>query len=40
MNLLVRTAVPPETMISQIRAQISSVDPDQPVTGILTVEQL
>lgn len=40
MNLLVRTAVPPETMISQIRAQISSVDPDQPVTSILTVEQL
>ncbi len=40
MNLLVRTAVPPETMISQIRAQISSVDPDQPVTSILTVEDL
>jgi len=40
MNLLVRTAVPPETMISQIRAQISGVDPDQPVTSILTVEQL
>jgi putative ABC transport system permease protein len=40
MYLLVRTAVPPQTLISAIRAQISGVDPDQPVTGILTAEDL
>jgi putative ABC transport system permease protein len=40
MNLLVRTAVPPLTMTSAIRAQIAALDPDQPVTGIQTVDQL
>ncbi len=40
MNLLVRTAVPPQTMASTIRAQISAVDPDQPVTSIQTVNEL
>jgi putative ABC transport system permease protein len=40
MNLLVRTTVPPLTMASAVRAQISAVDPDQPVTGIQTVEEL
>jgi putative ABC transport system permease protein len=40
MYLLVRTGVPPRTLISTIRAQISGVDPDQPVTGILTAEDL
>jgi putative ABC transport system permease protein len=40
MNLLVRTSVPPLTLAPAIRAQISAVDPDQPVTGIQTVEEL
>jgi putative ABC transport system permease protein len=40
MNLLVRTAVPPRSMTSAVRAQISALDPDQPVTGIQTVEEL
>jgi predicted permease len=40
MYLLVRTATPPQTMIAAIRAQISAVDPDQPVTGIVTAEEL
>ena len=40
MNLLVRTMVPPESMTSGIRAQIAAVDPDQPVTGIQTVDEL
>jgi putative ABC transport system permease protein len=40
MNLLVRTAVQPSSLISAVRAQISSVDPDQPVTNIQTVDQL
>jgi putative ABC transport system permease protein len=40
MNLLVRTAVEPSSLISAVRAQISSVDPDQPVTNIQTVDQL
>lgn len=40
MNLLVRTAVPPLSMTSAVRAPISSVDPDQPVTSIQTVDDL
>jgi len=40
MHLLVRTAVPPQTMTSAVRAQIAAVDPDQPVTKIQTVDDL
>ena len=40
MNLLVRTTVPPQTMVSAVRAQIAAVDPDQPVTNIETVDEL
>jgi len=40
MNLLVRTAVPPQTITSAVRAQIAAVDPDQPITNIQTVEEL
>ena len=40
MNLLVRTGVPPQSLTSAIRGQIASVDPDQPVTAIQTVDEL
>jgi predicted permease len=40
MNLLVRTDVPPEGLISAVRAQVATVDPDQPVTHIQTVDEL
>lgn len=40
MNLLVRTAVPPQTLISAIRAQITAVDPDQPITSVQSVDDL
>lgn len=40
MNLLVRTSVPPQSMASPIRSQISALDADQPVTGIQTVDDL
>ena len=40
MNLLIRTAVPPRSITSAVRAQISAVDPDQPVTKIQTVDDL
>ena len=40
MNLLVRTVVPPQSIMSVIRKQISAVDPDQPVTAIQTVDEL
>jgi putative ABC transport system permease protein len=36
----VRTTVPPLNVASAVRAQISAVDPDQPVTGIKTIEEL
>lgn len=40
MNLLVRTAVPPQNLIAPVRAQIAAIDPDQPVTGIQTVDEI
>jgi len=40
MNLLVRTAVPPQGLVSALRAKIAEVDPDQPVTSIQTVDDL
>ncbi len=40
MNLLVRTAVPPLSMAAAVRAQISAIDPDQPVSAIQTVDDL
>jgi putative ABC transport system permease protein len=40
MNLLVRTTVPPLQMASAVRAQISAVDPDQPVTAVQTADDL
>lgn len=40
MNLLVRTDVPPQSMASAVQKQISEVDADQPVTSILTVDDL
>jgi putative ABC transport system permease protein len=40
MNLLVRTAVPPQSMSQVIRAQVASIDPDQSVVQIQTVDDL
>lgn len=40
MNLLVRTAVAPQSIISAVRGQIAAVDPDQPITKIQTVEEI
>ncbi|HTX74893.1 MAG TPA: ABC transporter permease [Terracidiphilus sp.] len=40
MNLIVRTAVPPQTLAATIRAQIAAIDPNQPVTKIQTVDEL
>jgi len=40
MNLLVRTAVSPESLTEAVRAQIRALDPDQPVTDIQTVDEL
>jgi putative ABC transport system permease protein len=40
MNLLVRTATDPHSMVSAVRAQIAAADPDQPVTNIQTVDEI
>jgi putative ABC transport system permease protein len=40
MNLLVRTAVAPESTAPEVRAQVAALDPDQPVTSIQTAEEL
>jgi predicted permease len=40
MNLLVRTAVEPHQLVSAVRQQIDSIDHDQPVTDVQTLEEL
>jgi putative ABC transport system permease protein len=40
MNLLVRTAADPNTMVSAVRAQVAAIDSDQPVTNIQTVDEI
>ena len=40
MNLFVRTSTDPHGMVSAVRAQVASVDPDQPVTKVQTVDEL
>jgi putative ABC transport system permease protein len=40
MNLLVRTGIAPLSMAAVVHAQISAVDPDQPVSAIQTVDEL
>lgn len=40
MNLLVRTDIAPLSLTSAVRAQISAVDPDEPVINIRTVDAL
>jgi putative ABC transport system permease protein len=40
MNLLVRTAVAPLSMTSAVRAEISAVDLDQPVTSVQSVDEI
>ena len=39
MNLVVRTASDPVSMVPAIRSQVLSVDKDQPVSDIMTMEQ-
>jgi putative ABC transport system permease protein len=39
MNLVVRTASDPSTMVPAIRNQVLSVDKDQPVSDIMTMDQ-
>jgi len=38
--LAVQTSVPPETVVSTIRQQVRSLDPDQPITSVRTVDEL
>jgi putative ABC transport system permease protein len=40
MNLLVRTAVAPMSVVPAVRTQIASVDRDQPVTAVQTLDEL
>lgn len=40
MSLIVKTAVAPESLAEAVRNRILSVDPDQPVAEILTMEQV
>jgi putative ABC transport system permease protein len=40
LNLSMRTAVDPHSLISVVRRQISAIDRDQPVTNVQTMEEL
>ncbi|HYX54357.1 MAG TPA: ABC transporter permease, partial [Candidatus Limnocylindrales bacterium] len=40
MNLIVRTANDPHTMVSSLRAQVEAIDPDQPINAVQTVDEL
>ena len=40
MNLLVRSAINPASLTSEIRGAVASIDKDQPIFGIATMEQL
>jgi putative ABC transport system permease protein len=39
-NVLVKTSVPPETVVSGIRAQVKAIDPGRPVSGVRTMNAL
>ena len=39
-NILVRTALPPGSVMSAVREQMRSVDPDQPVQNVQTMSQM
>jgi len=40
MNLILRTEGDPQSVLGAVRAQIATVDPDQPLTGVQTVDAL
>lgn len=40
MNLFVRTAPEPYSVVSAVRAQLAAIDPDQPVTAVETLDEL
>lgn len=40
LSLAVQTTVPPETIVPAIREQVRSLDPDQPITLVRTVDEL
>ena len=40
MNLLIRTGVDPRSVTSAVRAQVSAIDPDQPIMKVQTVDDL
>jgi putative ABC transport system permease protein len=40
MNLLVRTAIDPRQLVSTLRQQVYSIDPDQPITQMQTIDEL
>jgi putative ABC transport system permease protein len=40
MSLLVRTAAAPESLASAVRHEVYGVDPDQPVTGVQTMQEV
>jgi putative ABC transport system permease protein len=37
-NYVIRTAVPPLTLVAQVRAAVQRVDPDQPIANVSTLE--
>ena len=40
LSLAAQTSVPPETVVPAIREQVRSLDPDQPITAVRSVDEL
>ena len=40
MNLLIRTATAPQSLVNPVRSQIYALDPDQPVTHVQTADEI
>ncbi len=39
MTLMVKTGVDPQTLVSQVRAAVASIDPEQPIADVRTMDQ-
>lgn len=39
-NVLVKTSIPPESVIGAIRAEVKAIDPSRPITGVRTMTEV
>jgi hypothetical protein len=39
MALVIKTGIDPQTLVSQVRAAVQSIDPEQPIADVRTMDQ-